>query len=541
LKKAEISSYLSPEIIEEGNCQVLIDVGTFIKKIYLKCDGEMFGDKDDWVYVKKEVIDIGGRLVRVIQPENLKKYVETVTQFPASRYIITSLLHSLVVVVDSDEGEMAVALMCDPSLEPDWREDKISELMASRNEFAEFVQTKSRSWFHKLVALLQNYPAVAQELGLPDDPSTISLISTIPGYIVLKLRDDHEGFIPGNEPKIDGLSLDLIQELLVKYGFPINSIVQLLDSLVIEGDDNKPEVVTYGDAAVEMMAIQRILENSRDCAVAISTDSVYKAIVFSNESVGGLKSSVNGINYSTARTGFGNLCGVTLLPLLENQENFLGLRTGLNIYELVDEFIQRSFDDELLNNFYPRYHFFACESGDYLCLDSSGKAIDYKVEAEILIENNQVEQYKNLVLSVILGAAFSLRHKSDYVYHQAYRDEKWQGKPADKVIYYGGFLQHSDRGDGKIGGGLTRLIIGSHDSQTQVMMTPLYTATEAALIVEDGGQGELLERYKPITIERATGVFSTQYQNWLKEVKRNVELETLSYTTSGGIQLAKHK
>lgn len=541
MTKIEEGSYLFPDIIDEGNCQVLIDVGTSSTKLYLECGGEVFGDKADWVYVKKEVVNIGGQSARIIRPDDFLNYVETVAQFPASRYVITSLLHSLVVVADTESGEMAVALMCDPNLEPDWEESKISELMASRNELAEFVQTKSRSWFHKLVALLQNYPALAQELGLPEDPSTVSLITTIPGYIILKLREDHEGFIPGNEPRIDGLSLDLIQELLVKYGFPINSIVQLLDTLVIEGDDNKPEVVTYGDAVVEMMAIQRILENSRDRAVAISTDSVYKAIVTSDKHLNGLKNSVDGINYSTARTGFGNLCGVILPPLLENQETFLGLKIWSNIYELVDEFVQKSFDDELLNDFQPDYYFFACESGDYLCLDSSGAVIDFETESQKLIDQNQVDQYKNLVLSVILGAAFSLRHKSDYVYYTAYRTGAWQEQPADKAVYYGGFLQHSDRGDGKIAGGLTRLIIGAHDSQTQVMMTPLYTATEAALIVEDGGQGELLDRYKPTIIERATGVFSTQYQNWLKEVKRNVELETLSYTTSGGIQLAKHK
>lgn len=483
MTKIEEGSYLSPDIINEGSCQVLIDVGTSSTKIYLECGGEIFGDKDDWVYVSKEVINIGGQLARVVRPENFQRYIDTIVQLTASRYIITSLLHSLVVVADSDEGEMAVALMCDPNLEPDWKESKISELLANRSELAESMQNMSRSWLHKLVALLQNYPVVAQELGLPEDPSNISLVTTIPGYIILRLRDDRGGFIPGNEPQINGLSIEFIQELLVKYGFPINSIVQFLNSVRIERDDNKPEVVVYGDTVVEMLAIQRILDSFQTQAVAISTDSVYKAIVISDEPVDGLKNSVDGIFYSSARTGFGNLCGVVLLPLLENKEDFLNLQAGFNIFELTDEFVQKSFDEGLLNDFHPNYHFFACESGDYLCLDSNGKVIDFEKESQKLIDQNQVDQYKNLVLSVILGSAFSLRQKSDYVYHQAYRDEEWQEQPADRVMYYGGFLQHSVRGDGRIGGGLTRLIIGAHDKNTKVMMAPLYTAVEAASVV----------------------------------------------------------
>lgn len=535
-----MGSYLSPDIIKEGDCQVLIDVGSSSTKIYLECEGEIFGDKDDWVYVDKEVVDIGGQLARVVRPDDLQQYVETLSQLTASRYILTSLLHSLVVVANTQQGEMAVAFMCDPNLEPDWQEDRVSQLLSDRTELAELVQNMSRSWLHKLVALLQNYPAIAKELGLPEDPANISLVTTIPGYIILKLRGDDEGYIPGNEPKIPNLSIEFIQELLVKFGFPINSIVQLLDTLIIEGNGDKPEVATYSDTVVEMLAIQKIVQHFQTQAVAISTDTVYKAIVISDEPIDGLKNSIDGIYYSSARTGFGNLCGVILSPLLENKEDFLGLRIKLNIYELVDEFVQKSFDEGLLDNFDPDYHFFACESGDYLCVDHDGNQIILEQEAQKLIDQNNVGQYKNLVLSVILGSAFSLRQKSDYVYHQAYRNNEWQGQPADTVVYYGGFLQHSVRGDGKIGGGITRLFIGTHDEHTNVMMTPFYTAAEAASIVgakEARGEEIMLEHYQPTVIDRETGIFSTQYQEWQRQVKRKIDEGVMLTTSLGGIEL----
>jgi len=212
------------------------------------------------------------------------------------------------------------------------------------------------------------------------------------------------------------------------------------------------------------------------------------------------------------------------------------------IYELVDEFIQKSFDEGLLDNFNPDYHFFACESGDYLCVDHEGNQIDYKREAQRLVDQNNVDQYRNLVLSVILGSAFSLRQKSDYVYHQTYRNDEWQGQSADTVVYYGGFLQHSVRGDGKIGGGITRLFIGTHDKHTSVMMTPLYTAAEAASIVganDTEAEETMLERYQPTMIDRKTGIFSTQYQEWHRQVKRNIDQGVLLATSLGGVELNK--
>ncbi len=154
--------------------------------------------------------------------------------------------------------------------------------------------------------------------------------------------------------------------------------------------------------------------------------------------------------------------------------------------------------------------------------------------AEQKLNEGGSQALRQLLAQIVLGALFSMRSKVDGTYRLAHEKDAYEKKPAENVTLFGGFLKYSDPDKDLSFRGLTRLFVHTLGPDTTARMMPLYTAAEAAWLASTSGQesGHHLIRYQPVEIKRETGLFESQYQQWVEMIKQT---SGLSNTPSGGL------
>lgn len=523
---------------------VVLDFGSSsVKPVVIDREGNP--RNPNWIPLKTEITNIGDGEVRVISAEDIGKLTNEIIQIIAqecqssavSHLIITGFAHSLV-LIDEETNSASIAFMDDPSIDSMVDIDSIIKNNGHiPAELIDWLRVKPRSWLHKLVAVAQNYSQLPEESNLPNETPTLRA-STFPAYVASQINKEAAAQIPRSEPVIDGLTQETLALLLDELGFSVNVIVAALEETEELAAGSNPELSFYGDLEAELLALRNLAEliEADESTVFFSTDSVMKVIAKNPDTeIGGLKSnSVEGMSYSTLRFGFGNLCSKVLGPIMERYAQELELAEFVdNPYRATDTLIDGLLEQGIIpdeNSFF----FYSLEEGGYLLLDESGEEHDLDDLAEQKMREGGPQALRQLLAQVVLGASFSMRSKVDGTYCLAHKKDANEKKPAESVTLFGGFLKYSDPDEDLSFRGLTGLFVHTLGPDTTARMTPLYTAAEAAWLASMSGEESRhhIRRYEPVKINRETGLFESQYQQWVEMIEQD---SSLSNTPSGGL------